>query len=163
MAKTWESHKTKGVRLPFGIHRGELLTRTPSSYLRTLAGQRTDEWRELAALELKRRGTDLSQVEITGHAVDRASVRCLKFYLMTRRKREGIYSWLARVAADALTHGTKTPNGKTKFLGMVFMFQDGYAAPVLTTISPGSKHDRDKAGIMNGVNPRKIGIDDDGQ
>ena len=132
---------THGVTLPFGRHKGELLTRVPVSYLKWMLNSVTmaPEWRELAKSEFERRGDTMPVAEITGHAIDKASLRVLHLWDTLRGRREGLYSWLMRLTLDALKKGRKLPNGKTKYLGMLLLIEKGVEFPVLKTIMEARK------------------------
>lgn len=137
--------KTEGVIMPFGKHKDMLLTRVPRSYLMWLANEAKMEtkWKDLANAELSRRGTIMPSLEISGHAIDRASLRCRKIWHETKRvngdEEEGIYSWLMRVAGEArLTPAIKREEGTTAYrhIGMQFIFTEGEEFPVLKTVMP---------------------------
>lgn len=67
--------ETHGWIMPFGKYKGERITRVPVGYLRWMSNIR-HEFSEYAEEEMDRRGTVLITVEITGHAIDRASLLC---------------------------------------------------------------------------------------
>lgn len=127
---------THGVILDFGKHKGQLLTRVPVSYLKWILNETSmsPKWRELAKAEFERRGDTMPRVEITGHAIDRASLRVLHLWDSTRNKREGLYSWLMRITLRALEEGKRLPNGKIKFWGMKLVIEPGIEFPVLKSI-----------------------------
>lgn len=127
---------THGVTLPFGKHKGELLTRVPVSYLKWMLNNASmdPQWRELALAEFERRGDTMPVAEITGHAIDKASLRVLHMWDSTRNRREGLYSWLMRITLRALKEGQPLPNGKIKFWGMKLLIEQGEEFPVLKTI-----------------------------
>ena len=127
---------THGVTLDFGKHRGTLLTRVPLSYLKWMLNESTmaPRWRELAKAEFERRGDTMPRVELTGHAIDNASLRVLHLWESTRNRREGLYSWLTRVTLRALEEGIRLPNGKIRFWGMKLVIEPGEEFPVLKSI-----------------------------
>lgn len=105
------------ITIDFGKHDGETLQRVPVGYLRWAVTNQidrrlqTDEGRVqfhvLAERELKRRGERTDTIEISAHALDRISTRFLEEYIKTRKeimpgKREGIYTWSERLAAEAV-------------------------------------------------------------
>jgi hypothetical protein len=122
----------------FGKHKGELWTRVPADYLRWLANSKEDTINvKLARAELDRRGTKVShEVEISPHAVDRASIRCRKIWHRTALSQdEGIYSWLSRVATEALNSVTTEPKPeKIRYIGMDFIFKQGEIYPILKSV-----------------------------
>lgn len=134
--------ETQNVTIPFGKHKGTLVTRLPLSYLRWLANEvkMDEEWKTLAKAELERRGTALPTLELSGHAIDRASLRCRKTWHETRGEEEGLYSWLMRVAGEALATPQTGEDGtgavKHRHLGIQFVFQQGEEFPVLKTVMP---------------------------
>jgi hypothetical protein len=79
------------------------------------ANPRRNQWlineatrvKQIAQAELDRRGTTLSrQVEVSGHAIDRASTKLLDKWVATRLdKKEGLHHWLTRLASSALKGG----------------------------------------------------------
>src|SRR5690349_17976474 len=94
---------TEGITLTFGKHRGQLLTRVPVSYLRWIVNQvgMDPYWKKLANAEHTRRGGHMPRLELSGHAIDNASLRIRHVWHETREEEEGLYSWLMRVAFDA--------------------------------------------------------------
>ena len=128
---------THGVTIEFGKHKGELLTRTPVSYLRWMVNNRSPQW-EAARAEIERRGSSLPQVELSGHAIDNASLRVRKTWHETKLENEGLYSWLGRITLEAIEQGEKMPSGKIKYLGMNLVIAQGEEFPILLTVM-GSK------------------------
>lgn len=139
-------------RVHFGKHKGELWTRVPISYLKWCANQLRGDAYNLACLELERRGatSDHHDVELSGHAIDRASIRLYRNWLENRRDdTEGLHSWLARTAQtayDALaiesfdeeSEGEVMRDIETVYGGMKMVFTIGRYYPILKTIMPGS-------------------------
>lgn len=129
---------THGERIDFGKHKGELYTRVPVSYLRWMVNSMKDEQRKkLAHSEIVRRGSKLPEVEISGHAIDRASQRCLRRWEETRlNEDEGLHAWLCRITAEAIESGVKADDSgrRYKYLGMVVVVEPGDEWPVLATI-----------------------------
>ena len=139
-----------GKRIQFGKYAGERWTRIPLGYIKHLANSGFGEPQQFAQLELKRRGYLWTpEVEITGHAIDRASIKLRMNWMATRESpEEGLHTWLARVAGQAYaSHGapelreTEEPYDITTFYqGMKLIFTVGYHAPVLKTIMPKEDH-----------------------
>jgi hypothetical protein len=127
---------THDVILDFGMHRGDRLTRVPVSYLKWMLNTEglKSNWRELAIAEFERRGDTMPLVELTGHAIDNASLRCRKRWHETRGEDEGLYSWLQRVTLEALEKGERLDSGKIRYLSMKFVIAEGPEFPVLKTI-----------------------------
>jgi hypothetical protein len=130
---TKNSINPHGQTLSFGKHKGELITRVPISYLRWMINQKTKQW-ELAKAEFERRGDTMPLVELSGHAIDNASIRCRKIWHETKREDEGLYTWLQRVTLEALELGEKLENGKIRYLEMKFVIEQGAEFPCLKTI-----------------------------
>lgn len=120
--------------LQFGKHKGELWTRVPVSYLSWLANQESDdEPVQMAREELERRGSNYPDIEVSGHAIDRASTQCHHLWKGTKNKGEGIHSWLTRMAGEAREHG-QFDGSKYRYKGMKFAFEEGRYYPALKTV-----------------------------
>lgn len=130
---------THNLIVDFGKHKGERWTRVPRSYLAWLINQPEvivgmEKNKEIARAELDRRGTVVaSEVEISPHAVDTASLRVRKIWHETSRKGEGLYSWLVRAAQEAIDSIDGKPE-RIKHLGISFVFKQGEVFPVLKTV-----------------------------
>ena len=123
---------THNLRIEYGKYKGELWTRLPISYLKWLVNQRVQNM-DIAEAELERRGTTgLNDMEISAHAVDRVSQYCLDIWMRKCHYKEGLYSWLNRIANDAYPQRKK--DNKADFLGMIFVFEEGYLYPTLKTV-----------------------------
>jgi hypothetical protein len=121
-----------------GQHKGKRITRVPVSYLRWMVGANHTDAAE-ALKELQRRGTVFPKVEVTHHAIDRASLRCRDLWLATRRRNEGISAWLHRAALGALKNYNPTgQDWRVYYAGMKFQFKRAScdsAWPVLLTVN----------------------------
>lgn len=121
--------------MPGGRFKGVPLSQVPPGYLRRLAASKHD-LAPAARAELRRRGITIYSLEITAHAVDRASLRAPRIFLETRLPDEGLHAWLGRLAEEALS--TATPNGRVnfrvEFKGIVWVFDLRYEVPVLMSI-----------------------------
>jgi hypothetical protein len=127
------STNTHGVTINFGKHKGELFTRLPVSYLRWMINENAPMV-EFAKAEFERRGDTMPKVELSGHAIDNASLRVRKIWHETRGEDEGLYSWLMRMTLEAMQHGEKLESGKIKYRGMKFVIAQGEEFPSLKTI-----------------------------
>lgn len=135
---------THGKVINFGKHKGTLWTRVPVSYLRYLINTPAPEPRnnngnasEIAKAELQRRGSVIPTLEISGHAIDRASLNCRKMWHATALdSNEGIHAWLMRQAMNALALKQVNAEGQYLFGGMKFCFQPGEEFPILKTVIP---------------------------
>jgi len=129
---------THHLVVTFGKYKGELWTRVPLDYLQWLVNQKEtikgmENNKKMAQAELNRRGTRVrKEVEITPHAIDRASLRCRKIWHETSKEDEGIYTWLSRVASEVIQK--KGMNEKVNYLNMKFVFKVGKNYPILKTI-----------------------------
>jgi uncharacterized protein (DUF3820 family) len=138
---------THNLRIGFGKHKGELWTRVPVSYLKWLVNTPappgySGDGAKIAAAELARRGTATPTIEVSGHAIDRASLNCRKSWHQTSKKDEGIHAWLCRMADEALTHGLNARNSddgsesSIEYHGLKFVFAQGEIYPSLKTVMP---------------------------
>jgi hypothetical protein len=133
---------THNLIVSFGKHKSERWTRIPVGYLKWLINENT-QYSDIAKAELERRGTTLDvSVEISGHAIDKASLRCRKIWHETAlNDDEGLHAWLHRIATEALDkaheEGTELTNKtKVEYLGMKLAFKFGEIYPTLLTIMP---------------------------
>lgn len=129
---------THGVTMPNGKHKGELITRVPVSYLKWMVNEATHALREHAKAELERRGTVTPEIEISGHAIDSASLRVRKIWHQTRGANEGLHAWLCRFALKALNDG-KRIDDKIHYAGIKWVIHDGAEFPVLKTVMRSGK------------------------
>ena len=122
--------------MPNGKHAGQSIQRVPSSYLKWMVSA-NHTYAAMAQDELNRRGTDVSEIEISAHAVDRASQRVLDIWKSTRKdENEGLYTWLSRMASEALDSAKGEPEQDTiPYKGMKFFFGMDGAYPILATIT----------------------------
>ena len=138
---------THNLIVDFGKHKGERWTRLPISYLKWLVNETKGEKKEIAQAELDRRGTVLSyEVEISGHAVDSASLRCRKIWHEDSVENEGLHSWLHRISNEALEkvsiqkdtldvlRGEGESEMKLVHKGMKLVFVLGAIYPTLKTV-----------------------------
>lgn len=124
---------THNLICDFGKHRGIPYTRVPASYLKWMVSA-AHPLSDIAQAELTRRGTTTPDMDISGHAIDRASISCRKIWHQTRREEEGLHSWLARVAREAMDAGQVNAKGRHEYIGMQFAFEMDGAWPVLKTV-----------------------------
>lgn len=124
---------THGLIIEYGKHKFKLFTRLPRSYLTWMVNEQAPQY-EVAMAELDRRGTALPEVELSGHAIDSASLRCRKIWHENKAENQGLYSWLQQVTLEAIKDGERLESGKIKYLGMKFVVHEGEEFPVLKTI-----------------------------
>ena len=121
----------------FGKYEGERWTRLPIGYIRWLINKPTRDPKAyaMAKSEMARRGDTMpSVVEISNHAIDKASIRLLPYWQDGRKEDEGLYSWLARICTEALSrHNSEKPERiHCKGYTLVFAYGDYY--PTLKTV-----------------------------
>ena len=126
---------THNLVIDFGKHKGELWTRLPVSYLKWLVNVSARN-ADIAEAELKRRGTHTPDLDVSGHAIDRASLLLWQTYETTREPSEGLHAWLCRVAQEALDKGVVDHKDRHLHLGMQFAFETDCQWPVLKTVMP---------------------------
>jgi len=123
---------THNRMVTFGKHKGERWTRLPISYLKWLINEKT-QYSDIAKSELKRRGSVITyELKISGHAIDRVSFKYLNKWKETRKEKEGIHSWLYRMATEALEGNSKKEIIFYKNLKFVFSYGEIY--PTLKTV-----------------------------
>ena len=92
----------------------------------------------MAEQELQRRGTiALPSLEVSGHAIDRASQRLLEIWHKNRCDGDGLYTWLVKASEKALEEGqvdTRNP-GIIYYGGIKFVFEVEHRWPVLKTVA----------------------------
>ena len=86
-------------------------------------------------------------IDVSGHAIDRASLRCLPIWQKTRAaKGEGLYTWLCRIAKEALDRGEVDRRGRYKHRGMLLAIEyEGKRLLVKTVMKSG----RDKRRVFD--------------
>lgn len=127
---------THGMLIDFGKHKGEPYTRAPISYLRWMVNSGHSK-ADVAIAELDRRGIALvdTPIEISGHAIDTASLRCWKIYRDNRKTaNEGLHAWLTRTCVDALASSDVGADGDVYYQGMKFALVQGDLHWTLKTI-----------------------------
>lgn len=127
---------THGLLIDFGKHKGQPYTRAPISYLRWMVNSGHSR-ADIAIAELNRRGIALVDVpiEISGHAIDTASLRCWKIYRDNRKTaNEGLHAWLMRTCVDALAANDLGADGAVYHLGMKLVLFQGDLHWTLKTV-----------------------------
>jgi hypothetical protein len=126
---------THHLKLDFGKHKDQLYTRVPVNYLLWMVNIRHSK-ADIAQAELDRRGTVLPQIDISGHAVDRASISCRKIWHETKREDEGLHAWLCRLSIEAIKANDCDEAGRYRYAGMKFAVEIKGVWPVLLTCMP---------------------------
>jgi len=125
---------THNLLCDFGPYKGERWTRIPASYLKRIANDKGGhKGAPIAVAELKRRGTVTPEIDVSGHAVDRASQVLIGKWMELRTGNEGIHAWLCRMAFEARERGKKVDD-KYHFAGMKFVFAESALYPVLMSV-----------------------------
>ncbi len=79
----------------------------------------------------------MPDIEVSGHAIDRASLRCRKIWHETAlNTEEGLHAWLMRMAKEARDSGVQIADGRVWHRGLMMVFMEGEEFPVLKTIMP---------------------------
>ncbi len=85
---------------------------------------------------MKRRGSTLPTIEVSGHAIDSASLRCRRTWHETAKNaEEGLHAWLLRMAAEAWAAGEGAE--VIEYAGIRWVFAPGEEWPVLKTVTLG--------------------------
>lgn len=122
--------------MDFGTHKGARLVRVPIGYLKWMVANNARH-AALAEREMARRGTPTPTLDITSHAIDRASLHCRDKWHEERIKTGlGLHSWLVKVATEALAQGDKKQDGRIVWKGMKFAFKTETEWPILMTVRP---------------------------
>jgi len=125
---------THHLVVDFGRFKDQPWTRVPQSYLKYLVNDNSKH-APIALAELKRRGISLTQeIEVSGHAIDRASQHLIGKWMETRVQDEGLHAWLCRMSLDARARGRKLDGEKFFHAGMKFIFAECELWPVLVSI-----------------------------
>lgn len=135
---------THGMVCDFGRHKGALYTRMPVSYLKWMV-QSGHSREDVARAELERRGTVTPDLDVSGHAIDRASLRLRRTWHETRGKDEGLHAWLVRMAGEAREQGERQTPERFLYGGILFVFEEG-EWPLLKTVMPKGKGNCDANG-----------------
>ena len=131
-----ENQNTHNEVIKFGKHKGERWTRLPFGYLKWMLNEMpkdTEAW-AMADSEITRRGDTMpTEVEITNHAIDKASLRVRKQWHEDRGEDEGLYSWLARISTEVLSK-QQQQHEQLKHKGCKLIFTYGNYFPTLKTV-----------------------------
>jgi hypothetical protein len=140
---------THDVMMPFGKYAGQRVTRVPVSYLkwavaneveaRVETKEGTFPFFEVARSEIERRGERLENIDVSMHAIDRASLYFMPKFRLEHGHMEGLASWVARLSWEAWqhreTHGKKGDDGvwKIEHNGIKFIVEE-MLIPVVKTV-----------------------------
>jgi hypothetical protein len=98
-----------------------------------MINEKCPNW-EIAKAEFERRGDTMPKVELSGHAINNASLRVLSIWQKWSKDGEGIYSWLQRMTLEALEHGEPLDDSTYRYKGMKFCIAEGEEFPTLKTV-----------------------------
>jgi hypothetical protein len=119
------------LKVHFGKYSGELWTRIPLSYLRWCVNENVHA--EYAKAELERRGSSqMPKIELSNHAIDRASQRFIDRWIQETEKKIGLHTWLHDLALEA--YESDKYNVEIKYKKMTFKFSEGCEYPTLLTV-----------------------------
>ena len=124
---------THNIICDFGRHKGTPYTQVPVSYLKWMV-RCNHRHQEIAVAELKRRGTVTPDIDISGHAIDRASLNCWQIWQETHQENEGLHAWLVRMATEAIEQGKQDSKGRYIYYGIKFVIEKDGVWPVLKTV-----------------------------
>ena len=126
---------TNNLYVVQGRYKGTLWTRLPRRYLMWVANSPKHQDYYIAISELERRGSNIQKesVELTSHAIDRASLSLYRKYLKDRKEGEGLYSWLYKNTVEA-DKKNKLRSTEIVHNGITFVFKFGRLMPVLITV-----------------------------
>lgn len=127
----------------FGRHKGKRWTRIPVGYLFWMVSSKHSH-AETARREIERRGSVVPTLDVSTHAIDRASFRLMDEWRQTRRDEEGLASWLSRMAREALDYGKQVNANRYDHAGIRFVFEDLESTewPVVLTVMSAKERDR---------------------
>jgi len=145
-------YKYECYKITSGRYKGIMITRVPPSHLIHMININHPDAAQ-ARKELERRGTIIPDIDVSGHAIDRASLRCMEIYKKSKKKDEGFYAWLIRMSQSALKNGTKD-GGKILYKGMKFFFSTDTQWPVLKSVMVSRKYEMRKRNKKNGFNKK---------
>lgn len=121
--------------LDFGKHKGSRIQNVPVNYLRFMVRNQTSLWR-MAEAEMQRRGTVVPMIEVSGHAMDTASLRVLGIWREDRDEKEGLHAWLCRRAWEAWGQRQTELDEKVDYIGVRWVFDRDGVWPILKTVYP---------------------------
>lgn len=140
---------THDAIMSFGKYEGQRVTRVPVGYLKwAVANQAaapvetkegTFPFHEVAKAEILRRGERLENIDVSMHAIDRASLYFMPKFRLEHGHMEGLASWVQRLAWEAWQvrekHGKKGDDGvwKIDHNGIKFIIEE-MLIPVVKTV-----------------------------
>lgn len=127
-----------GKLVPYGKYKGYQWSMVPIRFLKFQLNNKTSLMGQCER-ELKRRGAvNMDYLEVTFHAINRASVKLLNEYLNTRKPDEGIHDWLHRLATIASYRMNSEMVVNHEHI--CFTFIRGLEGYILVTVYPEREH-----------------------
>jgi hypothetical protein len=139
---------THDAIMPFGKYEGQRVTRVPVGYLKWAVANAASSmvetkegsfpFHEVAKSEITRRGERLENIDVSLHAIDRASLYFLPIWRLEHGHMEGIASWVGRIAWEAWQ--SRRPEEKREgntwkiTRGRVTFIVEEMAIPVVKTV-----------------------------
>lgn len=77
-------------------------------------------------------------VEVSYHAIDKASLRAVHAWKVDAKNDEGLFSWLMRVSNEAVVKFPKQE--RVRYKGMTLVFAYGNHFPTLKTVLVSKRH-----------------------
>ena len=109
----------------FGKYKAWRWTNVPISFLKKVANGDGD-CNKIADAELERRGfKDHGDIELTMHALNKASITFFNEWREMSENREGIVDWVLRVFREALMNGKVISEGEVKKDGITYRYDVG--------------------------------------
>lgn len=139
---------THDAIMPFGKYEGQRVTRVPVSYLRWAVSNGAETivetkdgkfpFKDVAKAEIERRGERNQNIEVSHHAIDRASLYFLPKFRLEHGHMEGLASWITRLAWEAWKDrkpGDRQIDGtwKIESHGIKFIIEE-MVVPVVKTV-----------------------------
>lgn len=142
---------THNAFVRFGKYTGERVTRIPVGYLKWAIANKCEgpvelsngapaQLHEVAPFEIKRRGERIDSIDVSMHAIDRASLYFLPKFRLEHGHMEGLASWLQRTALEAWTNRWTLPgvqhegdNWKIPLNGVIYVIEK-MVIPVVKTV-----------------------------
>lgn len=125
--------RNKDYIFPGGKYKGRSIKRVPVRYLFNNI-QHNSIYSTVSREELQRRGSHLPDIDVTSHAIDRVSLLCLDLWQKTKKNNEGIYSWVLRMARNAIDKGSYKNNRIIAYKSLIFAFDMSLTVPLLKTV-----------------------------
>lgn len=123
-------------RWPIGRFKGVAITRTPLKYLQWADRNMEEHLSKKAREEIERRGVPQRTLEVSDHAIDKASTRFCQIWQAETCMSVGLLTWLSKRAEQALESVPARTDEKMKIshAGIVFVFDLSTTVPFLISV-----------------------------